>query len=603
MQKKLALNIKIPRLGKNRLGVFFVRSSFTDQAGKTSVTQLSLRTKEPGLAKLLGLKFCIHLAHGGSLEDFRQGLSTYIVDVKNGHFEADGEDDHRRAMEAQQLALQIQEKNLEAQRLTLELARIRVQEIEAARLRLAQSSPIGQEIAQILSELGHQAGGEPLSQAGDRVNAGPDTDALSAQRPEGSSAVDEMVEAPWLGVPKQPKRHLFPSSIKISARPQRLLKDEMNRHLEEETSSDIKAQTIGEKRAVFEDFLTCFGDDVALNSITLDEVTHRWRLEELNRQNKKDLQKRAKLKAQGNGEIIKVRKLGPGRIEKRRGYLLKFFSWAIASATYHHLNPMSQKMHSKQKIKDTTQSYAEFCNEDIQALFAAEYTQEMVHPDWYWVPLIALYSGARLGEVCNLQVDTFQIVDDIKVFLVGEGKNKASKRTVPIHSKLLQLGLWEYALGLKARGCKHFLPDEPEAYRSKSAGRKWGQWVSKCGITDVSKTFHSFRSTAITDMHDAGEAQAGHVAIQRSVGHTTPGASGSHGQYVRGLKLKNLQSAIESLDHAGFDVTHLRLSDPTFKQHFDKHFAQVASPGFLARKVRQENHLRAKAQRLQASKK
>jgi len=115
MQEKLALNIKIPRLGKNRLGVFFVRSSLTDENGKASIAQLSLRTKDSGLAKLLGLKFCIHLAHGGSLTDFRHLLSTYTVDLDRGHIEAQGEDDHLRGMEAQKIALELQEKRLEGQ--------------------------------------------------------------------------------------------------------------------------------------------------------------------------------------------------------------------------------------------------------------------------------------------------------------------------------------------------------------------------------------------------------------------------------------------------------------------------------------------------------
>jgi hypothetical protein len=130
MQEKLALNIKIPRLGKNRLGVFFVRSSFKDAVGKPHVAQLSLGTKDPVLAKLLGLKFCIHLARGGALSDFKHTISTYTIDNVNGRFEADGEDDHRRAMEAQQIALQLEEKKLEAQRLAIELAKIRAEEME-----------------------------------------------------------------------------------------------------------------------------------------------------------------------------------------------------------------------------------------------------------------------------------------------------------------------------------------------------------------------------------------------------------------------------------------------------------------------------------------
>lgn len=604
MHRKLALNIKIPRLGKNRLGVFFVRSSHADPSGKHCINQLSLRTKDPGLAKLLGLKFCIHLAQGGSLSDFKLGLSTYIVDLENGRFEANGEDDHRRAVEAQQLALQMQEKKLESQRLAIQMAKIRAEELEAARLRQAQNSPVGQEVAKIMSEL--LPGMFDLPATG----SNPDFTQHAEVSPSEADALllvtqtNPAIQTSRAGPTMFPKKQLFPRTTLVAARHELLLKDEMNRHLQEEARTTIKEQTISEKRAVFEDFLTCFGDDVPLNCITRDEVTHRWRNEEYNRKNKKDVEQQVKLDANGKGEHIEIKKLSPGRIEKRRGYLIKFFTWAMAAGTYKHANPMTQKMYTKQQIEDSTEHFREFSREDIRTLFCEDYRMEMSEePDWYWVPLISLYSGARLGEVCDMEATSFEIIDDIKVFLVRDGKNNASKRTVPIHSKLLQLGLWEYAQGLKARGCTSFLPQEPVGYKSKSVGRKWGQWVSECGIADDHKTFHSFRSTVITDMHNAGEGQAGHVAIKRSVGHATPGSAGAHGGYVRGLLLKKLQSAIESVDHDGFDVAHLRLVDPAFNKLFDKHFALVSSQGYQARQKRKENHLKAKAAREAANNK
>lgn len=582
MQAKLALNVKVPRLGKNRLGVFFVRSSFSDSNGKVSVAQLSLRTKDPGLAKWLGLKFCIHLARGGSMSDFRHLISTYVVDNKNGRFEADGEDDHRRAMEAQRMALELEEKRLEAIRLEREL---KAKELELARIQAMRETPVGREIRLILAELLEEETQVNASVPGEHVAQVGST----AQGLAGANALTAVVTT---------DTRVTAGSTVVSARPQKLLKDEMNRHLQEERNTDLKAQTIAEKEAVFEDFLTCFGDDIPLNSITKEEVTHRWRNEEFTRQNKKDIEKQDKLIAQGKGEKVEVRRLSPGRIEKRRGYLVKFFNWAIEGGTYKHANPMSQKMFTKKQIENATASYREFTTEDIRTLFSSDYPVEMSEPDLYWIPLMSLYSGARLGELCNLRVETFQIIDGIKVCLIEDGKNKASKRTLPLHSKLLELGLWEYAQALKERCCDFFLPHEPENYRSKSVGRQWGKWVSKCGITDDQKTFHSFRSTAITDMHNAGEEQAGHVAIQRSVGHTTSGASGSHGQYVRGLALVKLKEAIESVDHAQFDVAHLKLADPTFKQFFDEYFKKISSPGHIARQKRKENHLRAKAARL-----
>ena len=56
--------LKVPRLGRNRLGVFFVcdRSVLVDQ-GRRRLVQQSLRTIDPNLAKLSAQWFCLNLAN------------------------------------------------------------------------------------------------------------------------------------------------------------------------------------------------------------------------------------------------------------------------------------------------------------------------------------------------------------------------------------------------------------------------------------------------------------------------------------------------------------------------------------------------------------
>jgi len=62
------LNITVPRLGRNRHGVFFVRSpSYVDEQGRRRVVQQSLKTKNPAQAKILALKYCLQLAEGESM--------------------------------------------------------------------------------------------------------------------------------------------------------------------------------------------------------------------------------------------------------------------------------------------------------------------------------------------------------------------------------------------------------------------------------------------------------------------------------------------------------------------------------------------------------
>lgn len=76
----------------------------------------------------------------------------------------------------------------------------------------------------------------------------------------------------------------------------------------------------------------------------------------------------------------------------------------------------------------------------------------------YWLPLLGAYSGARLGELCQLRAVDIQNVEGIPVMVLtddGEGqriKSEAGKRSVPTHSELLRLGFLDYATAVQAKG-------------------------------------------------------------------------------------------------------------------------------------------------------
>lgn len=46
----------------------------------------------------------------------------------------------------------------------------------------------------------------------------------------------------------------------------------------------------------------------------------------------------------------------------------------------------------------------------------------------YWVPLIALYSGMRLNEICQLTLDDIAFVDGVDVILIRGDEDKETKR-------------------------------------------------------------------------------------------------------------------------------------------------------------------------------
>lgn len=72
----------------------------------------------------------------------------------------------------------------------------------------------------------------------------------------------------------------------------------------------------------------------------------------------------------------------------------------------------------------------------------------------YWVPLILLCHGLRPIEVCQLTVSDIHYVDSILCFKVAEdddkvAKTEATRRGLPVHEKLLELGFEKFVQNRK----------------------------------------------------------------------------------------------------------------------------------------------------------
>ena len=374
------------------------------------------------------------------------------------------------------------------------------------------------------------------------------------------------------------------------------LRTALDEHLEEEKSRVKSPRTYLEKRALYDEFAAFFGD-VYLNQIVTQDITDRWRKAESKRpsQNVRKVVKAAQMAAKARGEQVAPITLSLGRLEKRRGYLHLFFEWAKTGTGYMHTaNPMGQKVANKKDIRAKTVHHKEFTSEDLGGLFGGKYPQEMDKPDWYWLPLMSLYSGARQGEMASLMLNAFEVIDGIKVVYIPDAKTESGRRTVPIHSVLLSLGLWDYVTFLKAQGESRFVWFRPQKTPGKSVGERWGKWTDRCGITDDAKVFHSFRSTAITDMYDSDAPNP--AAIRDGVGHSG-GTKGAHGGYIRGAALVRVQAAIESLHYPTVQVGLIRRQDPTFAEFYAKEKAKQTSPKFALQQKRRKQRATVQSER------
>lgn len=154
-----------------------------------------------------------------------------------------------------------------------------------------------------------------------------------------------------------------------------------------------------------------------------------------------------------------------------------------------------------------------FTNSELAALLRSEEfaTREFENPYAYWLIPMGLLTGARLGELCQLYLSDFvdhNGVPCIDVTDEKEGqrlKNANSKRLVPVHSKLIDLGLLQYVDGLRKAGAKRLFPELNERRDGfAQAASNWFQrHKRKCGIDGKhTKVFHSFRHTFISALLD-----------------------------------------------------------------------------------------------------
>jgi integrase len=224
-----------------------------------------------------------------------------------------------------------------------------------------------------------------------------------------------------------------------------------------------------------------------------------------------------------------------------------------------------------------------FEDKDLKLLFESKpYTKgPILYTSLYWVPLLALFTGARSGELNQLEITDIQLSNDIWFININEDddkqvKTKAGIRTVPIHSKLIELGFIDF-VKQRATNSPRLFPEEPrnKAGQFDAFSKRFATFKTKCGIssTDLKMyDFHSFRHTVRTKLT---EARVDENIIDEIIGHTNKNVSIGRSHYSHADLLTDKKQAIEKLSY-DLDFSKLKpwskhpliqiLKDPTLKK-------------------------------------
>jgi integrase len=181
-------------------------------------------------------------------------------------------------------------------------------------------------------------------------------------------------------------------------------------------------------------------------------------------------------------------------------------------------------------------------------------------PSRFWVPILALYTGARMNELGQLELADVRERDGIAYIDIsaeGDGKSlktKSSVREVPIHPELVRIGFLDFLAQRRKKGGKVFFPDlKPDSIGNLTGNlSKWYGWhVRKLGITDPRKVFHSFRHTFKDACRAARITEEVHDAL---TGHSGGGVGRTYGG---GVPLDVKADEIAKITYDGLDHSNL----------------------------------------------
>lgn len=259
------------------------------------------------------------------------------------------------------------------------------------------------------------------------------------------------------------------------------------------------------------------------------------------------------------------------RLNARIGQINDLFTWAINNGHY-TAAPTSPcdglRIGKGSKLSTKYESYEPFSNDELKQIFSNEYLRKFHKPDFYWLPILALYTGARREELASLAVADVKTIDGVHCIQIQKGKTADARRIVPIHPKLIELGFLDYANHIRSTYEEFLFPylvDGPNG-KGKNAGRQFSDWLDDIGITDKRKVFHSFRHTFITRGHTQGLPT---VHIKQIAGHSSE-AQGVHFEvYTHDIGLQELAATMAKITFPN-DIELIRAEDPTFTEYIRK---------------------------------
>lgn len=188
--------------------------------------------------------------------------------------------------------------------------------------------------------------------------------------------------------------------------------------------------------------------------------------------------------------------------------------------------------------------------EDIARIFES-LPVDVGKPEQYWIPVIGMYSGMRLDETCQLYLEDITEIEGIPCFDINDRgdkklKNKTSNRIIPVHPRLLDLGLLKYVESVRKLGQVRMWPNLVK--RRDGYAHDFGKWYQRFNrkyvTDDPRKVYHSFRHTVADHLKQKNVSD---TVIAEVLGHAHD--SITMGRYGKRYQPQVLLDALVKLDY------------------------------------------------------
>jgi len=239
-----------------------------------------------------------------------------------------------------------------------------------------------------------------------------------------------------------------------------------------------------------------------------------------------------------------------------------FLRWTEDKYT-RHMDGMPTNLDSIVKVagKAKPAKRVPFADQDLKCIFESD---KYIHarfkrPSEYWIALLALFTGARQGELCQLYVSDVYTKNGVPVIDINANDDKSLKnedgtpRLVPVHKHLEELGFLDFVKAAKEKKQVRLFPEEKRDANGNfgAYSKRFNRYRTSVGIKankNEMKDFHSFRHL-VADFLIRNECEE--YIANKIVGHKPKVQTETTKTYAKNLDIKTLNKWVQKLK---FDI-------------------------------------------------